>query len=494
MTYNAFTAVKKKYTTTPSTSGSTYQNAYANYGTTAGSPYSTINKTTSTTTPASTTQSVAVPYANANYIKQTPTTKTTTTYNAFTPSSAVDTYAQQMRDLYKQQQEQLATQRQQAETSTNKNYDYAKQYYESQIPTLQSNFSAYETNANADIAALQESAARQKASTKNEYLAAQRDALAAQRENEANTMQEFAALGTIDSGGVGSYSRARENIQTESNRYRQENNLAMANALADIDDQLGQAERTAQQAILTERNNLESAIQQINFQLGSNELARQNALNEVLGNYQSSVSSIQNQLNEFEYSLLQQAEDAKKSQLSEAFMTTGVPQTETDYRYMVENAGNYEKMANTQSTGVVSDADKQTASDISTLVNEVLSDRNALAGITGFWRGGVLTTGGQTAKAKLERIANLLTVKARGALKGQGQISDAETKMLASAQSILNNRAASTDEIVNELYRIQEEANNVLQGNTSYTNLNQSYNSDSLSNDQISSILSSLGY
>lgn len=481
-TYNAFTAIKKKYTpTTTQNSNQLYSNAYA-------APKA-----------ASTTQSVAVPYANANMVKTTPAAKTTdnSAYNAFTPSSAVDTYEQKMKKLYQEQQDQLAAQKQQSLADTNKTYDYAKQYYESSIPSLQNNFNTYEANANADIKAMQDSAAAQKASTSESYLAAQKDALTAQRNQEAKTAQEFAALGTIDSGGVGSYSRARENILSDANSFRQSNNMKMASALADIDSQLGSAERTAQQAILTERSNLEAAIREINYNLGTNEQARQNALNQVVSNYNTSVSSIQQELATLQYNLAQQAEQLKGSQLSEQFMKTDIPQTQTDYQYKVENAGNYQKLQASQNAGKVTDTDKQTGSEIYSLTKGILDEnrKDQLERISGrsahiaTW----LNPKATDMKAEVKRISDLLTVKSRNALKGQGQISDAETRMLANAQSILENTGITYDTMVAELQRIQEDALKLANGDVTYAAPTQSYNTDSLSNDQIAQILQSLG-
>lgn len=54
----------------------------------------------------------------------------------------------------------------------------------------------------------------------------------------------------------------------------------------------------------------------------------------------------------------------------------------------------------------------------------------------------------------IDQVKNLLTVAARGQLKGQGQITDAETAMLERAQTILKNHSMSDEAAIQEVDRV----------------------------------------
>ena len=58
------------------------------------------------------------------------------------------------------------------------------------------------------------------------------------------------------------------------------------------------------------------------------------------------------------------------------------------------------------------------------------------------------------AGAVRDQLGNILTLAARGALKGQGQVSDSETRMLQQAQTMLNNPRISDEMAVEEVGRV----------------------------------------
>ena len=60
------------------------------------------------------------------------------------------------------------------------------------------------------------------------------------------------------------------------------------------------------------------------------------------------------------------------------------------------------------------------------------------------------------AEAIRDQLGNILTLAARGALKGQGQVSDSETKMLQQAQTMLNNPRISDEVAAEEVQRVMD--------------------------------------
>ena len=60
------------------------------------------------------------------------------------------------------------------------------------------------------------------------------------------------------------------------------------------------------------------------------------------------------------------------------------------------------------------------------------------------------------AEAIRDQLGNILTLAARGALKGQGQVSDSETKMLQQAQTMLNNPRISDEIAAEEVQRVMD--------------------------------------
>lgn len=88
------------------------------------------------------------------------------------------------------------------------------------------------------------------------------------------------------------------------------------------------------------------------------------------------------------------------------------------------------------------------------LIDEILG--RDTKNITGLFRfGNILDpTGTATTKAKVDQLKSLLALAARGQLKGQGTITDTETKMLQDAQAALN-YSMSDDDFKAELNKIR---------------------------------------
>jgi hypothetical protein len=434
--YNAFATPKKNYLTVNSAGNLSYSGTQI--------PITSYYSNKAQSNQSSATQSPTLGYSYDT------TKKNNTTANPFSTqlssyNTASNDYLKRMQELANQAQGNLGQQRTDNETRLNADYDRVKDYYSGMIPTLQGRFDQYQTDANATLEEMRQATDRSKASTRNQYLAAQRDALIAQRNNQATLDQKHAALGTIDSSF---YNKDNANMIAEANRYRQMSNMEMADRLTAMDAELATAERQAQQAILQERNTLEDAVRQINFQLGNNESARQQALADVLANYNNSINSIQSNLASIEYNLAQekwgyeqQLLSQQEGSLSEQFMNTGVPVTENDYRYMVENAGNYEKLG----MGSAAQKGSSVKSELNTLLDNLLaSNTNSITGLKN-WDYWVTGTDAQMTKNYYDQLKAILSVENRELMKGTGQISDYESKLLERASSALGQNLSNED-------------------------------------------------
>lgn len=117
--------------------------------------------------------------------------------------------------------------------------------------------------------------------------------------------------------------------------------------------------------------------------------------------------------------------------------------------------------------GVVADAERsrtqqspeyqQSLSDLRTELNWIKNNKDDFLSIFGPMDAVTpdIRESAKTANAKRERVASLLTLAARGALKGQGQISDFESKLLERAATLLNDRGISDKAAWSEVERLE---------------------------------------
>jgi len=264
----------------------------------------------------------------------------------------------------------------------------------------------------------------------DEWGTSQRQAAETRRESEARTAGRFADLNTTDSYGYGSHGQAQENIESDFNRFTQEGLRQREQNMFQIDKSLQDYNLQAKQQIDEMEMGLNNAIMQIQSDMRMNDIEKESAVRQVMQQYQSGVQDVQEWLQTNTIQLEQQMAALQKDQLSREFMASGVPQTETDYRYLMSNYDTYKELL-----GGDGGAEKQ---DLLNLVDQALTtDLGAMSGVWGATGLGTKFGSGLETKALIDQIKNKLTVEARNKLKGQGQISDAETLMLERSLSKL---------------------------------------------------------
>jgi hypothetical protein len=339
-------------------------------------------------------------------------------------------YLQTYQNLAGDRNKLLAEQKAQAEDYYNKAYGEKNRFLGEYIPQLQQQFAQAKGGIAERQALARQETDMAKSQAVDEWGTSQRQAAETRRESEARTAGRFADLNTTDSYGYGSHGQAQENIESDFNRFTQEGLRQREQNMFQIDKSLQDYNLQAKQQIDEMEMGLNNAIMQIQSDMRMNDIEKESAVRQVMQQYQSGVQDVQEWLQTNTIQLEQQMAALQKDQLSREFMASGVPQTETDYRYLMSNYDTYKELL-----GGDGGAEKQ---DLLNLVDQALTtDLGAMSGVWGATGLGTKFGSGLETKALIDQIKNKLTVEARNKLKGQGQISDAETLMLERSLSKL---------------------------------------------------------
>lgn len=282
------------------------------------------------------------------------------TYNA--GLTRIDDYLKKITNQSTQRvsQEEAAGQKQQE--LIDQRYNLANENIRGSIPNLQNIFNTYKTNTNADIAEAVRQGEVQKEQARDYAAESNRTAAQARQESQAQARQKFAAQGAVDSGGAGSYQMANENIDSDFNRYVQQNSKELTTKLTDIDAAVGQYQRQASSLIQNEESKLIESIRQIEFTLADNEIAKNQAIQEAYQKAQDRINVIKDTLSGIEQQAIEQKntleielEKINKTALTPEFMATGVPSNQAEYEFMVKNKDFY------KDTGLISSQPKLTS-------------------------------------------------------------------------------------------------------------------------------------
>jgi len=173
---------------------------------------------------------------------------------------------------------------------------------------------------------------------------------------------------------------------------------------------------------------LDTLERQIRSDITMNALNKQNALDELYNKYESAVMGVEEEMQGVYKDYYTALQNAEANSLS--FDDQGQPLNQVSYEWMLNNP---DKFGSAFESGNV--AEKQ---NLIGLVDQALTTNlGPLTGPLGAF--GITTKFGEglNTKALIDQIKGSLTLEAREKLKGQGQISDAETQMLANSVSKL---------------------------------------------------------
>lgn len=260
-------------------------------------------------------------------------------------TKSIDDYFKRMSDQTAQRTAQEEQARQRSADATAQRYNLASENIKGSIPNLRSTMDTYRANTEADIADVVKQGETQKEQTRDYYGEANRTAAQARGETQQQATQKFASQGAIDSAGAGSYRQANENIDSDFNRYVQQNSKEMATKLTDIDTAVGQYQRQAKTLIQNEEAKFNESVRQIEYQLADNEIAKTQAIEQVYQQYNDRINQIRDTLSVIEQQGITQKQTIQleldklsKTQFTPEFMATGVPTNQAEYEFMVTNA------------------------------------------------------------------------------------------------------------------------------------------------------------
>jgi hypothetical protein len=237
----------------------------------------------------------------------------------------------------KQYQDSLALQ--------NEMYGNANSDLKAQIPMLDERFGKFEQGVRANMAEADTIGATQKANAQTYTGSAQRTAMENKRQTDAQREKQYAALGTIDSYGTGSFTQGNANADTAFNRDTAQRYDALSQNLTSIDSTIANAKRDALSLIDQEKMKYEDSVRAINTQLRDNDVARRGAIQQAYYATQESINNISDQyeglrIAQEQQKLTFQQEMAKLTEqntmpnVSDWFKQTGQPQTTEDFNFI----------------------------------------------------------------------------------------------------------------------------------------------------------------
>lgn len=372
--------------------------------------------------------------------------------------TAQQTYDQKYQNYLNQSQarkEQLAQQNEaEARQKAQEEYDANKTSLTASQGNLNQMMSGFRERSAAGQARLDKQA-QQNRDRANVMSGENQRQLAVDRRDARNDNEKrYAALGTVDSMGTGSFQSANENTESNFLTLTAKNKQATQYAIQDIDNKLFDAKASSEEKIATEESKYDDAILEINRLLAGNETGKAQAIRaasqllaqkraEIMDEYEGLRITSEKEKSDLQAKLEAATMDDQKlkaifASASPDFLKTGQPKTAQDqfiiFKYPKE-AEAYMKMLTDSKTlsGSQSGGNKNKAL---TMVNNILSKDTK--NITGALKTGNIPvlntiTGSVGSQTDYDGLKSLLALAERGQLKGSGTVSDFEAKMLEKA-------------------------------------------------------------
>lgn len=240
-------------------------------------------------------------------------------------------------------------------------YGKINEAIKSQIPVMQNAFDSFKTNTEASITDQEAATERAKQAAEDRFGEAQHQGAMTRRESEGRLTNKFAANNALNSYGAGSYTAASSALESDFNRFTQQNIQSKLNQIDELDRGFMQFKREANSLISQEEAKLKQAIAQINAQVGINDLERDAKIREAYGAYQDKVDTIESYLEGLRMQSAQLQQEVERDyqilqQLSPEFKATGQPTTDLDMYWVQQNpdayknlfAGNQQKLTEKQ--------------------------------------------------------------------------------------------------------------------------------------------------
>lgn len=230
----------------------------------------------------------------------------------------------------------------------NEMYGNANNDLKAQIPILDERMGKFESGVRANMAEADVIGGENKTQAQTYTGDAQRTAMQNKRQTDAQREKQYAALGTIDSYGTGSFTQGNENADSEFNRGTQQRYDSLAQNLTEIDRKVTSYKTEALALIDTEKAKYEDTVRQINTQLRDNDVARRAAITQAYNATQEAINGISDQYEglritaekdklTFQQEMDKLAAENTMPTVSDWFKQTGQPQTQDDFDFIYKN-------------------------------------------------------------------------------------------------------------------------------------------------------------
>lgn len=449
---------------------------------TSGAPRSQIVGGRSVSTTGSTKAPQSYPMPSVNRTTPPPSTPPPTVKPPVAQPTAQQTYEQKYNNYLAQSQarkEQLAQQNEaEAKMKAQEEYDANKTSLTASKGNLDTMMSGFRQRAATGQARLDTQAQQNRDRTNVTAGENQRQLAVDRRDARNDNEKRYAALGTIDSMGTGSFQSANENTESDFLSLTAKNKQATQTAIQDIDNKLFDAKASSEERIATEESKYNDAILEIEKLLAGNETGKAQAIRaasqllaqkkaEIQDEYEGLRITSEKEKYDLQAKLEASAMDDEKLKAifagaSPDFLKTGQPKTAQDqfiiFKYPKE-AEAYMKML-TDSKTLASSQSSGNKNKALTMVNNILSKDTK--NITGALKTGNIPvlntiTGSVGSQTDYDGLKSLLALAERGQLKGSGTVSDFEAKMLEKAAMAGLNQDLPDDEFRRRLEILKQD-------------------------------------
>lgn len=347
-------------------------------------------------------------------------------------------------------------------------YDMEKNALNSQVSNLNAGFNTYKTGKAGDVAAYNDVVARNKENATTASGASQRG-LAKTRQDVLNQNQKtYAALGTVDSYGTGSFTGANANTENDFLRMTNENYRNLEDKLYTLDQDAASYKRKADMDVASEESKFNDAVIQINKLLAGNEQLKSQAIRQATDLLAQKKAEIGDEFKRLTLETEKQKYDAQQAlalesqkgqEVQKAFMATspefqksGQVKDMNDVMFVNKYKDAYEVMMKNNSFSGQSGKGKA-AQDMITAIDNLVKT-GGVGGITGLVQNSFIP-GSKAAIASnyFDQLKGMLSLENRQKLKGSGAISDFEAKTLEQAASALGRNLSETQfmQVLNDL-------------------------------------------
>jgi len=176
---------------------------------------------------------------------------------------SLPSYMSDYESLAEQKKKLLGDQRASQEDYLNKYYGTAGQANQQNIDALNRNLAKNKASYEKSLAMNQARTDTKKQNVEDVWGEGQRQAAMTRKESEGRMRNKFAALGTTDSWGAGSYGQAQENVESDFNRYTEQGLRAKQEDLQELDFALQEYELASQSKLDDLEMQVTQALNQI---------------------------------------------------------------------------------------------------------------------------------------------------------------------------------------------------------------------------------------